>query len=125
MSGKGGSKPPPPPPPAPSAMQSAMYDVANFKPMNYKVEFLTDTNYGIWNIKLTQVLQEHFVYDVAIGKDPKLGYTDAANPTKNEKEAKVVWTRKDNRAMGLLLEWIKGMHIHLIEGAKTAAEMWK
>ncbi|KAI5116410.1 hypothetical protein M0805_000583 [Coniferiporia weirii] len=102
-----------------------MYDVANFKPMNYKVEFLTDTNYGIWNIKLTQALREHFVYNVAIGKDPKPGYADAMNPTKNEKEAKAVWTRKDNRAMGLLLEWIKGMHVHLIEGAETAAEMWK
>lgn len=95
-----------------------LFDDANYRPITYKVEFLTEQNYTLWKMKLLTVLTEHGVDDVATGAitKPKAG---------GSKDEQITWMRKDARARGLLLERINHTHSHLIDGAATCAEMWK
>ena len=52
-----------------------LFDDANYRPITYKVEFLTEQNYTLWKMKLLTVLTEHGVDDVATGviTKPKAG----------------------------------------------------
>lgn len=106
-----------------------LYDNANFRPMNYKVEYLSDQNHALWRMKLLTLWKEHGLLNVAIGKEkhPNSMLTTTGTSTTDAalSEQIDIWERKDGRASMLLLERINNTHTHLIENAETCAEKWK
>lgn len=101
----------------------ALHD-SRVKPRNFKVEYLTSSNFRTWKTKLMQVLREYEVEDVVLGRDERPVPEDPLNPTEEETEDIRVWKEMDFRARDLILERIKSPHVYLVTGKATAAEMW-
>ncbi|THG95386.1 hypothetical protein EW145_g7969 [Phellinidium pouzarii] len=97
-----------------------LFDSATYKPMNYKVEFLSNKNYPMWRIKTAQALREHLVYEVGTGLSPLPIPMDPVNPTADELKSNLIWHRMNACACGLILERVTNKHVHLIEGASTS-----
>ncbi|THH02718.1 hypothetical protein EW145_g6710, partial [Phellinidium pouzarii] len=102
-----------------------LFDSATYKPMNYKVEFLSNENYPMWRIKTAQALCEHLVYEVGTGLSPLPVPMDPVNPTADELKSNLIWHRMNARARGLILERVTNKHVHLIEGTSTSRDVWR
>ena len=100
-----------------------LYDNSNFRPMNYKVEFLSDQNFELWSMKLLTLWKEHGLFNVATGKEKhpnSMLSQGSSSPSDAKLQEQIdVWERKDSRAMSLLLERISNSHSHLIQNAET------
>lgn len=61
---------------------------------------------------------------VGLGTSPRLKPKVGSMPSKEELRNLATWDWQDGVAQGMLIECIQGDHMHLINGAMTAAEMY-
>lgn len=95
-----------------AAIPIDLFDNANFRPMNFKADYLNDKNYSLWRMKLLNVWKEFGVMAVAIGREerPVIPARTAEDYAKVMDDA-AIWDRKDTRSSNFLLERITHSHI--------------